>query len=177
MDGLSTARSERAAQTLLFAFLATVAMLFAGFTSAWLIRRTGPDWGRLELPWLAYANTAVLALSSVTLEWGRIAGTRQARNPARARRSLGATLALGLVFLGGQVGLWRTLSQDGAFVTSTPQGAFLFLLSAVHGLHLVGGLAALAWLRLRRSPPRLTAVYWHFLGLTWLYVLGLLHLA
>ncbi|HEX6884213.1 MAG TPA: hypothetical protein VF530_12615 [Planctomycetota bacterium] len=175
MDGLSPARNERAAQTLLFAFLATVVMLFAGFTSAWLIRRTGSDWGRLQLPWLAYANTAVLALSSLTLERGRVAARGEGQ--AGAWRSLGGTLALGLVFLAGQVGLWRALSQHGAFVTSTPQGAFLFLLSAVHGLHLLGGLVALAWILHRRAAPRGVAVYWHFLGLAWLYVLGLLHLA
>lgn len=99
MDGLSSARdeprSERAAQTLLLAFLATVVMLFAGFTSAWLIRRTGSDWGRLELPWLAYANTLVLLLSSATLELARRPRDRHApawprdrRAPARLRFSL-----------------------------------------------------------------------------------------
>jgi cytochrome c oxidase subunit 3 len=167
MDGLSPAASARAAQTLLFAFLATVVMLFAGFTSAWLIRRTGSDWGRLELPPLVYANTLVLALSSASLELAR---------RARGTAWLRTTCALGLLFLVGQVGLWRALSQDGAFVADTPQGAFLLLLSAVHGLHLVGGLGALAWLGRRARPPQLTAVYWHFLGLTWLYVLVLLHL-
>jgi cytochrome c oxidase subunit 3 len=168
MDGVAVSpRDERAAQTLLFAFLATVVMLFAGFTSAWLIRRTGSDWGRLELSPLAYVNTAILLLSSFTLELAR----------GRRRHALALTLALGLLFLGGQVALWRALSTEGAFVTETPQGAFLFLLSAVHGLHLLGGLGALAWIAHRRSAPRLAAVYWHFLGLTWLYVLGLLHLA
>jgi len=171
MDGLSPTRSERAAQTLLFAFLATVVMLFAGFTSAWLIRRTGSDWGRLALPRLAYLNTAVLLLSSLTLELAR----RDRR--ARGRLFLPLTLLLALLFLAGQVGLWRALSHGGAFVTSTPQGAFLFLLSAVHALHLLGGIATLAWLLHRRAAPRLAAVYWHFLGLAWLYVLGLLHLA
>jgi cytochrome c oxidase subunit 3 len=170
MDGVAVSpRDERAAQTLLFAFLATVVMLFAGFTSAWLIRRTGSDWGRLELSPLAYVNTAVLLVSSFTLELAR------GRN--RRRHALALTLALGLAFLAGQVALWRALSSAGTFVTGTPQGAFLFLLSAVHGLHLLGGLAALAWIALRRSAPRLAAVYWHFLALTWLYVLGLLHLA
>jgi cytochrome c oxidase subunit 3 len=190
MDGLSPARNERAAQTLLLAFLATVVMLFAGFTSAWLIRRTGSDWGRLELPWLAYANTAALALSSLTLELARprrtpawfaalgceCLGPTACTVQGTARRALTATLALGLLFLAGQVALWLALSKSGAFVTSTPQGAFLFLLSAVHGLHLLGGLAALGWLLHRRAAPRLAAVYWHFLGLTWLYVLCLLHL-
>ena len=167
MDGLIRVRNERAAQTLLCAFLATVVMLFAGFTSAWLIRRTGSDWGRLELPPLVYANTLVLLVSSATLELAR---------RARGGTWLRTTLALGLVFLVGQVLVWRALSGGGAFVTATPQGAFLFLLSAVHGLHLVGGLGALLWLVHRARAPRLVAVYWHFLGVTWLYVLLLFHL-
>jgi len=162
----SVSRSERAAETLLVAFLATVVMLFAGFTSAYLIRRTGSDWSRLELPPLAYGNTLVLLAASVTIELAR---------RTRERRWMVLTFALGLLFLGGQVALWRALSGDGAFVTARPQGAFLFLLSLVHGLHLVGGLGALAWLLARRSVPRLAAVYWHFLGLVWLYVLVLLH--
>lgn len=168
MDSLTRARGERAAETIVFAFLATVVMLFAGFTSAWLIRRTGSDWGRLDLPSLAYVNTLVLALSSVALEFAR-----KARGGAWSR----ATLALGLVFLAGQVGLWRALSADGALVTDTPQGAFLLLLSGVHGLHLLGGVVALALLVRRAATPRLLALYWHFLGLTWLYVLLLLHLS
>jgi len=157
----------RAAETLLLAFLATVVMLFAGFTSAYLIRRTGADWLPLELPPLAWVNTGVLALSSLALE--------------RARRGGGAawtraSLLAGLVFLVGQVGLWRALSARGAFLTSHPQGAFLFLLSAVHALHLVGGLAALGVTLARGTRPRLVAVYWHFLGLVWIYVLLLLRL-
>lgn len=162
---LSARRSDRSAETLLVAFLATVVMLFAGFTSALLIRRTGSDWTRLELPPLAYGNTLVLLLASVAIECARRTGER---------RWTTLTGALGLLFLGGQVALWCALSSTGAFVTAHPQGAFLFLLSSVHGLHLVGGLGGLAWLLLRRARPRLAAVYWHFLGLVWLYVLVLL---
>jgi cytochrome c oxidase subunit 3 len=61
------------------------------------------------------------------------------------------------------------------FLSDTPEGAFFFLLSAVHGLHLLGGVAALVWLIVQARAPRLVAAYWHFLGLVWLYVLLLLH--
>lgn len=168
MPGALPARPSRAAETLLFAFLATVVMLFAGFTSAYLIRRTGSDWVRLDLPPLALVNTAVLLVSSLTLELARRSG-----RPTWTR----ATLVLGLLFLAGQVALWRALSSTGLFVTKHPQGAFLFLLSLVHGLHLLGGLGGLAWSLSRDARPRLVAVYWHFLGLAWLYVLLLLRLS
>lgn len=169
MDGLTPALaprpSRRAAETLLVAFLATVVMLFAGFTSAFLIRRTGSDWQSVTLPKLAYGNTLVLAAASVLLEL------------ARRRASLAATraaLVCGVVFLGGQVQVWRVLAAHGLF-TDTPEGAFFFLLSAVHGLHLVGGVVALSWQLVQARTPRLLAAYWHFLALVWLYVLILLH--
>jgi len=171
MDGLThplaQRPSRRSAETILVAFLATVVMLFAGFTSAFLIRRTGSDWQPVQLPRLAYANTLVLAASSVLLELAR----RRA-SPGAAR----AALALGFVFLGCQVQVWRMLAASGMFISDTPEGAFFFMLSAVHGLHLVGGVAALIWLIAQARTPRLVAGYWHFLGLVWLYVLILLHL-
>jgi len=163
---LAPRTSRRSAETMLVAFLATIVMLFAGFTSAFLIRRTGSDWQPVELPRLAYANTLVLAAASVLLELAR----RRA-SPGAAR----AALALGLIFLGGQVQVWRMLSAGGMFLSDTPEGAFFFLLSAVHGLHLLGGVGALVWLIARARAPRLVAAYWHFLGLVWLYVLLLLH--
>lgn len=170
MDGLTSplapAPSRRSAETMLVAFLATVVMLFAGFTSAFLIRRTGSDWQPVELPRLAYANTLVLVAASALLELAR----RRA-SPGAARTAL----VLGLVFLGGQVQVWRLLSAGGMFLSDTPEGAFFFLLSAVHGVHLLGGVGALVWLIARARAPRLVAAYWHFLGLVWLYVLLLLH--
>jgi cytochrome c oxidase subunit 3 len=171
MDGLTHALrprpSRRSAETLLVAFLATVVMLFAGFTSAFLIRRTGSDWQPVALPGLAYANTLVLVAASVLLELAR----RRA-SPAATR----AALVCGLVFLGGQVGVWRLLDARGLFLSDTPEGAFFFLLSAVHGVHLLGGVVALLWQIVQARTPRLVAAYWHFLGLVWLYVLLLLHL-
>lgn len=166
MDGVTLPQPRaRTAETLLAAFLATVTMLFAGFTSAYLIRRTGSDWARLELPALAYANTLLLLGASAALELAR---TRRTTPWPRA------AALLGFLFLVGQVSLWRALSLDGRLVWDRPQGAFFFLLSAVHGLHLAGGLVALLWLLARRAGLRLVAIYWHFLALVWLYVLVLL---
>jgi cytochrome c oxidase subunit 3 len=167
MDLVIPRRTQRTSETLLVAFLATVVMLFAGFTSALLIRRTGSDWAPLDLPPLALANTLVLIVSSATLELAR-----RARVPGWTT----VTLFLGVAFLGGQIGLVRALADGGAFVASRPEGAFLFLLALVHGAHLLGGLVALGVVALRRQTPRLAAVYWHFLGLAWLYVLLLLDL-
>jgi cytochrome c oxidase subunit 3 len=169
LSSIEAGRPERrrAAETLLLVFLGTVVMLFAGFTSAAFIRRAGTDWETLRMPALAWANVLPLVLGSVALELAR-------RRPAAhwTRVALGA----GLVFLIGQVLVWSSLAGSGAVLSSTPAGAFFCLLLAVHALHLLGGIAALGIVAARSAAPRLVAVYWHFLGALWLYVLVFLRL-
>lgn len=163
----------------LWAFLATVAMLFAGFTSAYLVRQTtGSDWSSLPVPPVLYFNTAALFASSLTLERARAELRRT--QPAAAKGWLAATLALGLVFLFGQLLAWRGLAAYGLFLPSNPHASFFYVLTAVHAAHVLGGLVALvvtslaAW-RNRVARPadhrlKLCAIYWHFVGGAWLYL-------
>jgi cytochrome c oxidase subunit 3 len=155
----------RAGDVLFLVLLGVVVMLFAGFTAAYMIRRPSPDWTPVAIPAWSWIGTGFLAVSSVTLEF------------ARKRESAGLTrvsLLLGCGFLAAQLFSWSELAQGGTTLPTTPHGAFYFMLSAVHGLHLVGGLCALVWVTLRERPVRLVAAYWHFMGLIWLYVLFLL---
>lgn len=152
---IATAR-EGAARTMLYGVLATATLLFAAFTAAYIIRREALDWRAAAIPKIVWAGTAVLAASSFTV----------------ARRRMGLTLALGLVFLATQALGWRQMSNDGFFLDSNPHAAFFYVLSAVHGVHLVGGLVALGFAR-----PSVAAAYWHFVGVVWLWILGLLSLA
>ncbi|MBI4546160.1 MAG: cytochrome c oxidase subunit 3 [Gemmatimonadetes bacterium] len=166
----------------LMAVLATVTMLFAAFTAAVLIRRTGADWRPVALPWIAWPNAALLLVSSGLLELGR-AAARQER-PRRLALFLGAAAVLGLVFLAGQVALWRMLAARGIFLPTSPHASFLYTLSAVHGAHVLGGLAALGWTlrralrgaysRTRHAGLTHAAVYWHFVDVVWIYLLVLL---
>lgn len=158
----SRARSH---ELTLFAFLATVVMLFAGFTAAFLIRRTAADWRALHVPVVFWFSTAVLLASSVTVEVARRTG---------ARHWLAATLALGVSFVAGQLLGWRELVAQGIYLPTNPHSAFLYVFSAVHGVHVLGGLAALLVTAVRARPPRLAATYWHFLDGAWLYLLALL---
>lgn len=166
----------------LMGLLATVTMLFAAFTAALLVRRAGVDWEPLALPGILWVNTVVLLASSVLLERARSALNRS--RPALARARLRQAALLGLLFLAGQVIGWRWLVIQGVFLRTGPHAAFLYLLSAVHAAHLVGGLAALGW-ALRRLAPRAATrdplpglsqvtLYWHFVGGLWLYLFGLL---
>ena len=166
----------------LAAVLATVGMLFVAFTSALLVRRTGSDWVPVELPAIVWLNTAVLIASSAAVELARTGLRRD--DSSRATLWLAIAGALGLLFLLGQVLAWRTLALRGIFLPSNPHAAFFYVLTALHGAHLLGGLAALG-VTLRRAAAGAyaavsqagfthTALYWHFMGGVWLLLLAVL---
>ena len=171
------------AQLGLWIFMATVAMLFAAFISAYLIRRAGAAWGAIAMPDALWLNTAVLLASSATLEMAR----RASRKPAGlrlARQWLNGTLILGLFFLVGQVLVWRLLVQHGIYVPTSPHSSFFYIFTGLHGAHLGGGLVLLLWGRWRlgcvsapvgtrygASPMGLCATYWHFMGALWIALL------
>ncbi len=165
----------------LLAFLGTVSMLFIGFTSALMLRRTSPDWQPLQAPALLWLNTAVLALSSLALERSR-RQLRRAELPG-ARLAVLAAAGLGLLFVLGQLQLWRGLTAQGVYLASNPASSFFYMLTGVHLVHLAGGLVWLAAVlgRVRgfqalgaSHSMGLLALYWHFLGGLWLYLLVVL---
>ena len=161
--------------------LGTIAMLFIGFTSALVFRRASSDWVPMTAPRLLWANTAVLALSSVALEMARRA-LRGVRYEG-VRPWIAATGALGALFVGGQILAWRGLAAQGVFLSSDPHSSFFYLLTGVHVVHV---LAALIWfsvvfVRVQRryyAPGSdglgLFATFWHFLGALWFYLLFVL---
>ena len=151
----------RANELTLLAFLAMTVMLFAAFTAAYLIRRTGTDWQHVSLPGILWLNTAVLAASSVTVELAR-----RSAKPSW----LAATTVLGIAFLAGQLLAWRTLAQEGIFLPTNPHSSFFYMLTAVHGMHLLGGIGALMYATAYRNALGLGATYWHFVDGVWLYV-------
>jgi cytochrome c oxidase subunit III len=171
----------------LLMFLGTVTMLFAAFTSAYIVRKGGTDWQDIPLPSILWFNTAVLALSSATLEAAWAAGFRQ-KWPL-ANRAFAASIALGLVFLGGQIVAWRDMAAAGQFLPSNPRSSFFYMLTGAHGVHVVAALAVLGWGaaltwggRGRRDPfawvssMRLCRTFWHYLGAVWLFLFALVSL-
>ena len=161
----STTARERANEFTLIVFLSTVVMLFAALTSAYLIRRSGSDWQPVALPTIVWVNTFVLVASSITMELARRSSTRL---------WLIITTMLGVAFLAGQFLAWRALAARGIFLPTEPHSAFFYVLSAVHGVHVAGGLVALATVTAHNSRRNLCAVYWHFVDGTWLYLLAVL---
>jgi cytochrome c oxidase subunit 3 len=178
------------ARTGVWVGIAAIVMSFAAYTSALVVRQgASPDWQHFRLPPILYLNTLLLAASSATLEWARARlrwswlDTLTKPDPRTIPRGIGwlyATLALGLLFLLGQVLAWRNLAGQGLFLASNPSSSFFYVFTALHALHLMGGLAALVYVivRLRRSaggPPGealgAASLYWHFMDVLWLYLL------
>jgi cytochrome c oxidase subunit 3 len=124
----------------LWAFLATVSMLFIGFTSALLLRRASFDWQPLAAPPILWANTTVLLLSSLALEDAR--RRLRAFDLAGTALLVYATGGLGALFVGGQFLAWRQLREQGIYLATNPSSSFFFLLTCVHAVHLVGGISA-----------------------------------
>ena len=166
----------------LWAFLAAVTMLFAGLSSAYLVRMALPDWVIIPKPKLLWLNTAILILSSVTVQWGWMAAKRRKLNLVRYGLSL--TTMLGIMFVVGQFLVWRQLVAAGIYLQTNPASSFFYLLTAMHGLHLIGGILALIWATIRsffetstlnlQSTIELCAVYWHFLSIVWIWLLALI---
>src|SRR5688572_5429107 len=163
--------------------LGTVTMLFIGFTSAYLVRRTAADWRPLSPPSLLWWNTAALVLSSVFLQQARrrLVGW----DLSGAQRALSLTGVLGALFAAGQVLAWRQLAAQGVFLSSHPHSSFFYMLTGVHLLHVAAALIwyAVTFVKLRRmayAPGEdglsLFALFWHFLGVLWIYLLALLFL-
>ena len=165
--------------------LAAITMSFAAFTSALIVRQsTANDWHHLTIPSIVFFNTVVLLASSVTLEIARRRVAEFARGTTANRSTplawLSATLLLGFVFVAGQYIAWQQLRGEGLYLASNPNSSFFYVLTAIHALHVLGGLAGLMRviyilrrpvLSLRRSTMDATSYYWHFMGVLWLYVL------
>jgi cytochrome c oxidase subunit 3 len=163
-------------------FLLVVSVIFSLFIIVYSDRMLFPDWHAMPEPWLLWPNTLMLAFASVALHAATLSVRRGRIDGLRARLWVG--VAFSIAFLLGQALVWREMLTLGYFADSNPANAFFYLLTALHGLHLLGGLGVLALTvarhyggvapgRLERSVE-LCAVYWHYLLVVWLIVFGLL---
>lgn len=166
--------------------MASILMLFTALSSAYIVRAaSSSDWQPLAMPRILLLSTALILISSGTLETAR---RKWKDSVNKSKPWLLLTLLLGLGFLVSQLLAWRQLVRQGVYVASNPHSSFFYLLTAVHGVHLLGGLAALAYLSLRSRAPRenpeavtkaqaggdAVALYWHFMDFLWVYLFVLL---
>jgi cytochrome c oxidase subunit 3 len=165
-----------------------ITMSFAAFTSALFVREgSAVDWTHLVLPPILYANTVVLLLASLTLWMASRAVNAPSLLDSHAVKTvmawLVATLALGVLFIAGQYEAWRQLAAQGLFLATNANSSFFYVFTGMHILHLLGGIAALVYLigqlvgshtTFRRPAFQNTAIYWHFMGVLWVYLLFVL---
>jgi cytochrome c oxidase subunit 3 len=174
--------SRPATKIALRVFLAVVAVLFMLLVIAYGGRMAYEDWRPTPQLSLLWANTFVLILSSVALQWAQFSVRRGRIDGMRVGLLAGG--AFTVVFLIGQVLAWRQLGAMAYFELTNPAIAFFYLITGLHGLHLLGGLVA--WGRTVakvwgdfdetkiRQSVELCTLYWHFLLLVWLILFGLL---
>jgi cytochrome c oxidase subunit 3 len=169
----------------LWMFLATVTMLFAAFTSAYIVRRSGSDWRHVALPPILWLNTLILAASSIAVEAANRYGLHRRWRASTAAFAL--ALAFGVAFLAGQAAAWFQLVAAGVYLPSSPHSSFFYMLTGAHGVHVIAALAVLTWgLVNTRSPARderawavrteLCRTFWHYLGGVWIFLFALVSL-
>jgi len=163
-------------------FLAVATSFFALILSAYSLRMELGDWIPMTEPQLLWVNTVILVLASVAFQWTRnhaISGRSEMVRPG-----LVITGALTLGFLVGQMLAWQELNAAGQYVTVNPSNAFFFLLTGIHGLHILGGMYVWGRATVRafsgqdteavKHSVELCTIYWHFLLLVWLVLFGLM---
>jgi cytochrome c oxidase subunit III len=166
----------------LWVFMGVVTVLFSIIASTYVTRMGFADWRPLPEPRLLWLNTGVLILSSVAMQWAQVAARRGRIDSLRVGLLAGGVFAW--AFLAGQLWAWQQLRASGYFLAANPANTFFYLITALHGLHLVGGLVAWGKTTVKvwrgfevRLSVELCAVYWHFLLVVWLglFVLMLTH--
>lgn len=165
--------------------LAAVLVFFLALTSSFIVRKgLSNDWVPVNLPPVLWFNTVVLLLSSFTLERAR--ALLRDGSDSGFQRWWTLSAALGFTFLVGQILAWKQLAAAGVFISTNPSSSFFYLMTGAHGLHLLGGVLALLYVgvrgarhTLRLAPAtaaRVAAIYWHFMGILWVYLFLLLQL-
>jgi cytochrome c oxidase subunit III len=162
----------------------SILMFFMALASAFLVLRHGSAvWVTVHLPRILWVNTGVLLWSSFTLERARL---RLASGDVPGFRKLWlVTTVMGLLFVAGQLVAWRQLVTQGVYIASNQASSFFYIFTGAHGVHLLGGVAALLFVSLRNFEEsqisislaaEITSFYWHFMDGLWIFLFALLYL-
>ncbi len=162
----------------LWLFIVSIVMIFGSLTSAYVVKMADGEWLIYDLPTIFWINSMIIMVSSAAMQWAVVSARKD--NIANVKLALLATIVLGVGFLYGQFQAWKDLVDIGVYFVGNASGSFLYVLTGVHGFHLITGLAFIlivmgAAFRYKvHSRNLLTiemcATYWHFLGGLWLYL-------
>jgi len=158
--------------------LASIIMMFAGLTSAYIVKRDAPNWTSFTMPRAFWYSTAVILLSSLTVQMALKAFKE--REMQRYRNMITLTTILGVIFVMLQWMGFRQIWNSGVSFKGSGGGQFLYIIAGLHALHVLAGIIALVILFIKafgtrtRSynsvPVELMSTYWHFVDLLWIYL-------
>jgi cytochrome c oxidase subunit 3 len=173
-------------QFFLWGGLGSIVMMFAGLTSAYIVKKSQANWLQFDLPNIFMVSTAVILISSFTIQMAVKKCKEQNENQYRG--FLAVTAILGALFIILQIQGFMTLEVNGIALTgarSNSAGSFLFVITGLHLLHVAGGVLALIWISLKAFsakndikndlPVKLISNYWHFVDILWVYLFVFLH--
>lgn len=159
--------------------IGSILMMFAGLTSAYVVKRNQANWISFELPVMFWFGTAAIVLSSVTLYMATKAFKE--RTMSKYRSLMSATLFLGVLFLVLQVISFKQLWNAGLTLQSNVAYSFLYVIVGIHAVHVIGGVIAITVMSLKafsnktrnysNVPVDLISTYWHFVDILWIYLL------
>jgi cytochrome c oxidase subunit 3 len=163
--------------------MVSIVMFFMGMVAAFIfLRATNHKWTPLEIPKIVWFNTAVLLTSSAIIELARRKLVKGA--VAQFRKIWLGVIALGILFVLGQLFAWRELVAAGYYLSSTQASSFFYIFTALHGIHLTGGIIALLYVGFRdfgrakvsrQVAAEVSSYYWHFMDGLWIFLLALLY--
>ena len=172
---------EKVAKPLLWIAIVAMIMLFGAFSSAYIVRRGKGEWLDFAMPQIFYISTAIIMISSVTMNW--VLASAKKNNLKNVKIASALTLILGLAFVMCQFKGWGALVDSKVYAAgkfSNPAGSFFYLLTALHVVHLFGGIIALivVWVKSLLNKYnsenllgiKLCAIFWHFLDVLWIYL-------
>lgn len=169
--------------------IASMAMMFAAFTSAYIVRKGAGNWVEFSIPGIFFTSTLLIFLSSITMHIAHVANKRA--NKAFLRLGLFLTLILGVAFMYSQYVGWFELKDSGVYLDGNVSGSFFYVITYAHAAHVVGGVLFLlsafgssvflfrknnldtyydAGRTQFRVRTDLLSMYWHFVGILWVYL-------
>ena len=164
-------------------FIVTVCMLFAAWTSAYLVKRAEAGWAEIIIPDQFWINTVIILTSSITMAWAQHSARKD--NLEKVKLAISITTVLGVAFLIGQWITWGKLVElNEHFSGGNVSHSFLYVLTGIHGLHILGGvifliIVLISTYRFQVHSKNMTRIelcstFWHFLDVLWLYLFAFL---
>lgn len=182
MDIVSTQQPKRIHphKFTLWVGIGSIVMMFAGLTSAYIVKSSQAGWRDIKMPVTFWYSTAAIIVSSLTMQWAL--RSFKEREMSRYRLLMAITALLGIAFVSLQyIGFTQLWDSGVQFKGASGAGQFVYVIAGLHGLHVTGGVIALLVMVLKAYfgkvknynsiPVEVVSTYWHFVDILWVYLL------